>query len=184
MKLPVGYLSFGGPLQQTIGTAYTYILAKSGVYIRAENNHFDASIKIADCSIRGLLCFEPSLLLKHGKIPATMMLDIIKETQEAKPNEVTLSIVWAGQYYELRRPFQLCAPTKVDYLVVPDSVMEIHSHPGMPAKFSSQDNKDEQGYKLYMVIGEHEGINTMRIRLGIYGYYTEIDPREIFRGEE
>jgi PRTRC genetic system protein A len=67
-------------------------------------------------------------------------------------------------------------------------VLEAHSHHSMGAWFSGTDNADEQGDRLFMVIGRLDGrIPQVKIRYGMAGHHEELSIEEVFSppvGEE
>ncbi|MBI4284525.1 MAG: Mov34/MPN/PAD-1 family protein, partial [Chloroflexi bacterium] len=64
---------------------------------------------------------------------------------------------------------------------MPNTVVDIHSHAGMSAFFSSTDNRDEQGLRLYMVVGRLDTLAPEReMRVGVYGYFSPVDLGDIF----
>lgn len=54
------------------GSFYDYVLAKDGLYIRAESKHLKATIPIAQAAVRGLAPLEPKIGLVHVKIPVKL----------------------------------------------------------------------------------------------------------------
>ena len=64
-----------------------------------------------------------------------------------------------------------------------DTLIEIHSHHTMRAFFSVTDNKDEQGFRIYGVIGrvdnQRDFPTEMRLRVGIYGHFWEIPASQV-----
>jgi hypothetical protein len=54
------------------------------------------------------------------------------------------------------------------------ALIEIHSHHSMRAEFSRIDDQDEQGFRLYGVIGRLNRQPEIRLRAGLYGYFWEI----------
>lgn len=182
MKKPAGYLSATG--EGTIGEPgifYDYILGKDGLYIRAENPLIKATICIAPCTVRGLGRVEEEVLIKPGRVPR-MLYDLAISVLYAKPDvEQYLALTWDGAKYHLNKPAQEGSGGHVSYECPPSTLVDIHSHGGMPAFFSGTDNHDEQGLRVYMVIGY---LNTLApehlIRLGVYGYFWSMDFEEVF----
>lgn len=69
----------------------------------------------------------------------------------------------------------------VNYCRLPNTVVDIHSHGGMDARFSSVDDTDEKSLQLYMVVGHVDTlIPEEAIRVGVYGYYAPIDVSGVF----
>ena len=64
------------------------------------------------------------------------------------------------------------------------ALIEVHSHHQMPARFSSQDNRDETGFRIYVVIGDypHGGSASWQInvRVGVYGHFWHIPSDLVF----
>jgi PRTRC genetic system protein A len=59
--------------------------------------------------------------------------------------------------------------------------MDIHSHGGGSAWFSTTDNTDEQGLRFYMVVGKLDTLlPEVEIRLGVYGYFAPVSVEEVF----
>jgi PRTRC genetic system protein A len=59
--------------------------------------------------------------------------------------------------------------------------MDIHSHGSMKAFFSFTDDRDEQGLRLYMVVGRLDTLlPEVELRLGVYGYFATLNIDEVF----
>ena len=61
-----------------------------------------------------------------------------------------------------------------------DSLIELHSHHDMAAQFSSVDNADETGFRVYGVLGNIFKWPTLRVRVGLYGHYWEVPATWVF----
>jgi hypothetical protein len=61
-------------------------------------------------------------------------------------------------------------------------VLEVHSHGRLATDFSPQDNRDEQGFKLSCVIGNLDTAPTVRVRVGVYGYFYILKWADVFEG--
>jgi len=58
-----------------------------------------------------------------------------------------------------------------------NTLIEVHSHQRMAAFFSSTDSADEQGFRLYAVLGrlDRDGYEAeIRLRVGVYGHFYEL----------
>jgi PRTRC genetic system protein A len=162
------------------GLAYNYILAANGLFVEGDNKHITACVKVADATVRGLPPLQHGLALKHGKIPARLF-DLAFSVMLADPyHERYVGIIWNG-VYQLYVPEQDGSAARVEYATAENVVLELHSHPDMPARFSSIDDRDEQGLKIYGVVGLKfpEVIN---LRVGVYGYWMPVECSEIFDG--
>jgi PRTRC genetic system protein A len=60
------------------------------------------------------------------------------------------------------------------------AVIEVHSHHSMSAFFSSTDDKDEQGFRIYGVLGTIFDRPTLRLRIGVYGQFWEVPAEDFF----
>lgn len=63
------------------------------------------------------------------------------------------------------------------------TVVDLHSHNSMPAFFSGTDNADEQGFRLYCVIGRIDtDAPEIACRAGVYGHHWPVPALAIFEG--
>ncbi len=177
---PVGYLinTEGGP-EGSPGLFYNFILARNGIFIRAESPLIAATISIAGAEVRGLSPLREEVKLKKGRIPKGLYELALSMLSADRYREKYLAITWEGEY-RLRVPMQAGEAGGVQYEVLPNTVLDIHSHGVMPAFFSSTDNLDEQGLRLYMVVGRLDKlIPEVKLRVGVYGYFAPIRLEEI-----
>ena len=178
---PVGYLlnkreGLGGEP----GLFYDYILAENGLFIRARNPLIKATVCISPVEIKGLCSLDEEIELVHGKIPRRLYDLAVSIFMAGSDREQYLAITWESEY-RLRMPAQERNGASVKYESLPSSVMDIHSHGRMKAFFSSTDDTDEQGLRLYMVVGRLDTLlPEVEIRLGIYGYFRQVEKEEIF----
>ena len=187
MDSPAGYLlnrkdglvSLGGR-----GVAYDYILAGNGLWIEAEGRLLAARVLVAPAQVRGLAPLEPKVALRYGSIPQGLW-DLALNAMLADPSrEMYIAITWGGDSYHLQIPEQKRGAGGVSGIQLPENrVMDLHSHCGMRAYFSSTDNQDEQGLQLYAVVGELPHRPVVRLRMGIYAYFQEIPWAGVFHGE-
>jgi PRTRC genetic system protein A len=180
MNKPVGYLiNTKDGLQGEEGIIYNYIFAANGVFLHCHNELLDATINISEAQIRGLASLERKIELKKGKIPSSF-LNLALSVAFANPGrEAYLAVAWEDGYH-LKIPDQTAEPGSVKYAVMSNNIMDIHTHGALPPFFSSDDNADEQGFRLSLVIGsllaEREEI---MLRIGIYCYYAAVDIGEV-----
>jgi PRTRC genetic system protein A len=175
-----GYLIHGQ--SAGLGDAYTYTVAKDGVYLSAENEHFSATIQIAECDIRGLKPVEPGIILEHGKIPAVLFELALSIFLADITKEHYLAITWHDGEYHLITVDQEEKSSSVQYRHVEGAVLDLHSHCNMRAGFSGQDNSDEKGFRIYGVVGRLGKRPEVMLRLGVYGYYALLLWDDVFDG--
>lgn len=178
---PVGYLlnkteGLGGEP----GLFYDYILAGNGLFIRAQNPLIKATVCISPIEIRGLSPLNEQIELVHGKIPGHLYDLSLSVLMASSDREQYLAITWEDEY-RLRIPWQERNEARVKYESLPFSIMDIHSHGCMKAWFSGDDNRDEQGLRLYMVVGRLDTLlPEVELRLGVYGYFVNLNADEVF----
>jgi hypothetical protein len=182
MAKPVGYLTNSkGGIQGEPGVFYSYILAANGLFVRAQNAHLAAAVCIAPQEVRGLAPLDEDIQLLHGKIPM-YFLNLALSVLCIKPDiEQYLAVTWPDSY-SLSIPAQLQNALSVTYETLPGTVLDIHSHTGgVPARFSGVDDHDEQGFRLFAVVGDlHNLCPTVELRLGVYGYFMPLEKEDVF----
>ena len=180
-----GHLVLHGPdkLEGRKGFHYNYIMAADGLFISAQNQLLEASVCIAPASVRGLTSMSESVQLAHGKIPASLLSEALILMQRSLSREVYVAVVWGDGRYSLRIPEQEASGAHVTYQRIPNTVLDLHSHPTMSGTFSGVDNRDEVGFQLYGVIGRLDHlIPEYSFRVGVYGYFHPMLLENIFGG--
>ena len=61
-------------------------------------------------------------------------------------------------------------------------LLDLHSHGAMRAFWSATDDADEQGFRVYGVIGRLDEQPEIRLRLGVYGYWFPLPASALFDG--
>src|SRR5690606_28766190 len=61
-------------------------------------------------------------------------------------------------------------------------ILDLHSHGSMPALWSTTDDRDEQGFRVYGVMGRLDTVPEIRLRLGVYGYWFPLAVSLLFDG--
>ncbi|MBI2851980.1 MAG: hypothetical protein HYX84_02585 [Chloroflexi bacterium] len=179
---PAGYLlnTFGG-LTGDPGIYYQYILAGNGLFVSADNEHLRATIIVSPARVRGLAPIKESFEMLCGKIPGRLCNLAISIMAGELSRERYLAVIWESGEYRLRMPAQQGVAGAVTYETLPNTIMDIHSHHKMKAFFSSTDDRDEQGFRIYMVAGRLDTFfPEVMIRLGVYGYFMPLDVNQVF----
>ena len=169
------------------GLAFDYLLAGDGVYLVADNNALEVRVPITACQVRGLPSVYPSCNLKRGRIPGWIWDAIVWAAHVGymSGHEVLLTVkVDPSVGYRLTVPRQVAGPAHVVYRPTSDAILEIHSHGPHAAAFSATDDGDEQGLRLYGVIGR---LGTERpevaLRVGAYGHFLAVPWEMVFQGD-
>jgi PRTRC genetic system protein A len=169
------------------GLAFDYLLAGDGVYFVAENDNLEVRVPVAGCHVRGLPLVYPACNLKHGRLPGWIWDAIVwaAHVGYVRGHEVLLAVAFdPGVGYRLTVPPQVACPERVVYRPPKSAVLEIHSHGPHAAKFSSTDDRDEQGLRLYGVIGRLDANRPeVALRLGAYGHFLPVTWETVFDGD-
>ena len=170
--------------------AYQYILAGDGIFVRAETPFFSAIVPVAACSVRGLAPLQPKFRLKVARIPEKLLRAALTDALSVRRpdgglNEALYQFLHQGNRVQLRRPVQRA--TGVTVMTAgnddPNILCELHSHGNMSAFWSRTDDADEQGARVYAVIGRLDTSPEIRIRVGVYGYWHPVPVTAVFTGE-
>ncbi len=168
------------------GLAYDYVLAGDGLYLVAENPWLSARMPVARCAVRGLPPLYPACSLRQGPLPQPLWEAIVQTGRAlaAAGREVVLLVQHDRVTgYRLALPPQRVGRIRVIYRPAGDAVLEIHSHHRYPARFSATDDADEQGLRLYGVIGRLDGARPeVALRAGAYGHWLPVPREEVFVG--
>jgi PRTRC genetic system protein A len=162
------------------GPFYNYILAGNGLFVRAKSPFLQATVMIAYAQVRGLLPLEETVELPMGSIPRHIYDLALSVLFPNRCQERYVAVTWEGEY-RLRVPFQEPGECGVKYERLPSTVLDIHSHGTMRPFFSGADDKDEQGFRLYMVVGRLDTlVPELEMRVGVYGYFAPVQFEEVF----
>lgn len=184
------------PLPANDALAYQYVLAGNGVFVRAETRFFTALLPVTACTVRGLPPLRHQFQLLVPRIPARLLDAVLADARRARRpdhgrpdnglNEVLYQFHHHGRVVQVKKPAQQATPTSVATSVttaVADAtsiICDVHSHGNMRAFFSQTDNADEQGARLYAVIGRLDSEPEMRLRVGVYGYWQPLPLTAVF----
>ena len=178
---PVGYLLNTERGQEgEPGLFYNYILAGNGIFVQARGPLLGATVQIAYAPVKGLRPFKEKVELPMGSIPRYIYNLALSVFFTDRCQERYLAVTWEGEY-RLRVPCQETSTCGVRYERLPSTVLDIHSHGTMRPFFSGTDNQDEQGLRLYMVVGRLDSlIPEVEMRVGVYGYFGPVQFEEVF----
>lgn len=178
---PVGYLlNTERGLAGEPGLFYDYILAENGLFVQARSSLLEATVCIGFSTVRGLQPLEERVELPMGKIPNYIYNIALSVFFTDRRQEHYLAVTWEGEY-RLRVPCQEPSTCGVKYERLPSTVLDIHSHGTMRPFFSGTDDQDEQGLRLYMVVGRFNTLMPeIEMRVGVYGYFGSVQFEEVF----
>ena len=182
---PVGHLvNQPGGIEGVQGVGYDYVLGAGGVYVQSRSATLVARIRVSSCEVRGLAPVDEKVELPHGRIPVHIFELGLRFLQASPGEERFFAIRWDGLAYRLAVPAQEGSAASLTYTPEADAVAEFHSHGHTRAFFSSTDDGDEQGFRIYGVVGRtgefHPELN---LRLGIYGHFAPVGFAQVFEGD-
>ena len=174
-----------GKLPSIPDCLYAYIMAGNGIFLYAKRNDLEVLIPISGATIAGLPPLEP--FVNIPRVPAILMHHVLKASKENLPNEI---LFWFNldqdqAAWSVDAPLQTCTPASA----VPEdrndplgikALIDLHSHARLDPFFSRIDNRDEQGFRIFAVIGKVNEQPEIRVRVGVYGNYWNIPASMIF----
>jgi len=193
MKLVDYVAATAWPLPPIQAAMYEYIVASNGVFVRGRRTGLSVMLPVMTgpaTPLRGLVLVEPFVQLDHPRVPAELMDEMLDAALAAKddaqnPVEVLFHLTWDASGSRLQMPPQersiMCVKPIGHAPSYETAVVEVHSHHGMAARFSSTDDADEVGFRIFGVLGETFTRPTLRVRVGLYGHYWEIPATWVFQ---
>ncbi len=183
---PVGYLvNHPAGLAGVQGIGYDYVLGSGGVYVQSQSADLVARVVVAPGEVRGLAPVDEKVALPNGPIPARLFEKGMCWFQDAPDTERLFAVRWDGRAYKLVVPQQAGTATRLAYQPPAGVVAEFHSHGGSRAFFSATDDRDEQGFRIYGVVGRLDTPKPeLRLRVGVYGHFAPVDWSQVFDGPQ
>ena len=180
----MGYLvNHPGGLAGSQGVGYDYVLGAGGLYVQSESVHLTARILIAAAEVRGLAPVTEKLELARGQIPAHVFELGLAWLLAAPGTERFFAIGWDGDAYHLVMPPQSGTSASLTYRPPNGVIAEFHSHGSHRAFFSATDDGDEQGFRIYGVVGSLDTAEPeLALRVGIYGHFAPLQWAQVFDG--
>jgi hypothetical protein len=173
---------------------FEYVLAANGLFIRAEREGLKACIPVQGwfsnkSKLSGLHPVDPYVELEYPRLGQDVLAKILECSRAAaedkdNPLEALFYLKYREQNgWELIIPEQKATRISVGPLnssAYAETLIEVHSHHHMQPIFSSMDNADEMGFRLYGVIGEIFDNPTFHLRIGVWGHFWSIPAHWIF----
>lgn len=170
---------------------YDYLFAGNGVFIRSKREGLEVILPVASHEIRGLAPIDPLVRFSHPPVPAHLVDQMLWCAQGAigdggNPVEILFHLQWRDEEWQLTIPGQRQTATSV----IPtddgagssyaSALIDVHSHHGMRAFFSTTDNADEKGYRIYAVLGNVFKQPEILVRVGCEGVHWIIPAKTVF----
>ena len=161
-----------------------FVTGKNGKSYRIEQTPYG----VFDCGVDGK---EVDFHFTAEKIPADIFNNILSFFRKKPNQEAAVQIFYdtKTKYYELYYPKQKVTRCSVAFERNPELekkkvlVMDVHSHGCLPAFFSSVDDHDEKGTRLFLVIGNLGDTPEWKLRAGIAGFYKYLHFMDVFNME-
>lgn len=169
---------------------YEYLIAGNGVFLRGEREGLQVLIPVAPCEIRGLPTLTPYLKLAYPLVDQALVAEMLDQSQAAciaagAPREILFHLRWECGWH-LAVPAQDQTASSVTPIgpaigsSYETALIEVHSHHRLAPFFSRTDDADERGFRLYAVLGHIFTQPTLRVRVGVYGYYWSVPAQWVF----
>jgi PRTRC genetic system protein A len=183
-----------GALSPALGSidaqVYEYVLAANGLFVRAEREGLKACIPVQGwfshkSKLNGLHPVDPYVELEYPRLGQEFLAKILECSRAAASDKGNPLEALFYLKYSRRNGWELSIPEQeaTSFSVHPvasstydyaETLIEIHSHHHMQPIFSSMDNADEQGFRLYGVIGDIFERPTFNLRIGVWGHFWSI----------
>lgn len=182
----------GIPLPPIEASLYEYVLAGNGLFVRGERRELSVLLPVATFEVRGLAALEPHIELRVPRVPQSVLLTCLDQARRARDSHgfliESLYHLWVDETgnWHMEIPEQAQEWARVQPLDDSPSssyaraLLELHSHAELAPQFSSADDGDEIGFRLYAVLGHISKVPKLKVRVGLYGYRWELHAREIF----
>ena len=182
----MGYLvNHAAGLAGVQGIGYDYVLGSGGVYVQSQSADLVARVVVAPGEVRGLAPVDEKVALLHGPIPARLFEKGMRWFQDDPDTERLFAVRWDGRAYRLVVPAQVGSASSLAYRPPAGVVAEFHSHGGSRSFFSATDDRDEQGFRIYGVVGRLDAPRPeLRLRVGVYGHFAPVDWSQVFGGPQ
>jgi PRTRC genetic system protein A len=172
-----------GQLPDIPDCLYAYILAGNGLFIRANRPGLNVLIPVHNFAVHGLPALTPSVKLDF-RLPKQFLAAALQLARERLPLEV---LCWFSfrQQWEMKVPAQVARQGSVVPLDNHDpegtnALIDLHSHGTLSPFFSHADNRDEQGFRIYAVLGNVDKTPCIRVRVGVYCHHFDIPASTVF----
>jgi PRTRC genetic system protein A len=174
------------PAPEAQEQGFDFIWAANGVFKRARNRYLEACIPVAARMFPGLLPILPYVRLLGERIPGRVLSIALADARKqarARPAEAMYHVHLGEGRVRLSRPRQDAGAASLTYRGggEADVVMDIHSHCQMRAFFSLTDDRDEQGFRLYAVMGHvFNSRPQIGVRVGVWGSFWPVPVWDVF----
>ncbi len=159
------------------------MLGSGGLYVQSESAHLTARVLVAPAEVRGLAPVTEKVTFTHGPVSAHVFEMGLGWMLAAPDTERFFAVRWDGGAYRLVVPPQEGTSASLTYQPPQGVIAEFHSHGSHSAFFSATDDRDEQGFRVYGVVGRlGKPEPELTLRIGIYGHFAPLHWSQVFYG--
>ena len=166
------------------------MVAGNGLWVRGQKPNLTVCFPLSTLTVRGLTPLQPEWHFSLPRVPRAITEELLTTAQNTRDTDNRLVeslfyLGWNQDHWQLTMPAQHQARTSVRPHATDDDAyqrafIELHSHHELTTFFSAQDNHDEQGFRIYSVIGDFLSGPRILTRIGLYGHFLDIDSATIF----
>lgn len=166
------------------GSGQRMLLARNGLFVQMKTPWLDCTMRVAEVDMRlpfGTL--DETIAFAFGVIPVGLLERFIREARVALPDETAGALIFNVRTGGLRLAMHesvAAGPGRVIYRIaeLPDDellAVDLHSHGRVPAFWSADDDRDDQGVRVCGVFGNLDQARpTARFRLVLNGMFKDL----------
>jgi PRTRC genetic system protein A len=195
-------IAFDETLPPLKATKYEYVMAASGLLIRARRKGLEVCLPIAEPTwpVMGLADITPHFNLEYPLVPAehvTRMLERSRAVCKSRRTEDLLENLFYLLWNEAAGEWELIEPEQerehASVRPVEDGAdspygrafIEIHSHHTWEAEASETDDTEEIGkFRIFVVLGSIFDRPSLRVRVCVHEYFIDVPASCIFEMPE
>jgi len=184
------HLYRGGPLPAR-PSPYDYLICRQGVIKRLETNNLSCDVPLQRLGSElglGLADYRwPPFGLKVPRIPGKLLTKVLRKARAAGGLEALYLFAFErGRWQVISPDYTARTPAFINASLSDEQgrqriVLELHSHVNMAAHFSSSDDNDHSGGRLYGIIGRIDEAPEIHLRLGLFGHLLPVPADAIFK---
>ena len=183
----VRHLTTQKPLPNPQDAGYDYILGGSGIFKRAHGYLCSCLLPVVSTRVIGLPDVVSYIRLQTRRIPEQFLHIVLQDARSEAwdaPEEAMYHVVYADGRFKLLKPRQDHTDGRVSYEggSDPSILCDLHSHHELSAYFSPTDDRDEEGFRFYAVIGKIFSKPEIAVRIGAYGDRWSVPATTLFAG--
>ncbi len=171
---------------------YEYLMAASGVFIRAKRREFTACLPFCEKKINGLPEVKSGIVWHKPKISRLLWQHILEHARANSGDsgnfrEDVYVVYWNENFHDwawkpVSRERSLASTLADDaHAEYGEACIELHTHPLGAIHFSAADDRDERGkFRIFgILIDVHSDVPKIRFRCGIYDFFAPIPALEV-----